>query len=93
MTTKKLTIEELLAVAWKQGALAGLRDNYSEPIPPNPYIGVTRVQHSLIITFEGDGGEIFTEELALGREIIFPSDALTVVKIELRESVNGGSEQ
>lgn len=46
-----------------------------------------------IITFESDGGEIFTEELALGREIIFPSDALTVVKIELKESVSGGSER
>lgn len=45
-----------------------------------------------IITFEGDGGEIFTEELTPGREIIFPSDALTVVKIELKESVGGGSE-
>ena len=46
MTKKKPTIEELLAEAWRQGALAGLMGYHSEPMPSNPYVGVTRVQHS-----------------------------------------------
>ena len=62
MTTNKPTIEELLAVAWKQGALAGLRDNYSEPLPPNPYIGVTRVQHPSGTVWLNTEGEVLAVE-------------------------------